>query len=921
LTPRNLAHIAGALLLCLALGADGAPLPYRNAGDFRTDASLTCGIQEAVDSLPEGGGAVYVPEGVHVLARPLILPPRTRLIGAGKATVIRKNALFQVLLEQDASKGSQQNHVVVRDPAKLRAGMLVILKRSKGHAYVVISAIEGKKVFVERFNIYSNTTSPWTPERDLLVAERARVVNSFSLVYTRDDCWVSDLSLDGAKEEQTIGGEEFLEQRCFHYLRDGCIVERCVIHDAPGLGMYVGAEKRGVIVDKCEIFGCWQGVHTGGGPWSRIINNDIHDNKNGGIAFCYGNRGLIISHNRIHRNGFGIEALGIGDPKRDATADRHTIISGNVIAMNKGSAIVSGQGPIGPQDFIFTGNVVRSNCQERERRLGDFGNHLFPAGIALYNAKRCIVTSNRCLDDQDWFTRKLAEDVHAGEMRIVTQGGQSGIGTGSLVLREGSLIRVRDGDNAECVRVRKVRELKHLGPFEIILAKPLAHDYRVNRDAEAAGMKTQSWGLFIGGPEAEDNLVSNNICAGNLIGGVLWSGRNAVVKDNVGGAVRLDEKKPLHENVFPALQVVAVPNPGFESDAAWDLGKSGSYDGQAHSGKRSLKLTVAEPNGTVEATGELFTLKGSGHYRLSAWVRSNAGKGGKTAAPGLILFSEDWTPLSGVTALTWELGKAKPNTLAPAPGEWTYVMTEALTGGRNVRARIYCALAAAQGEAWIDDVRLDRIPYAPPAAGGALAALPELQLPFVRGLARIDGRLDDELWQQAARSAAFRFGDGAVPAEATRLLACHDAENLYFAFQCEDRNPALVRKAATEERQVWSDDAVAFVLSPDPAGVLHYQFGLSAGGARFDQMCTNGVRDTADFSCAWQAAATVDETGWTGEMAVPMALVLPHGAPGGRSWRANFFRHMRNGHDMFWAPTDNAHRVRDYGRLVFASPR
>ena len=57
----------------------------------------------------------------------------------------------------------------------------------------------------------------------------------------------------------------------------------------------------------------------------------------------------------------------------------------------------------------------------------------------------------------------------------------------------------------------------------------------------------------------------------------------------------------------------------------------------------------------------------------------------------------------------------------------------------------------------------------------------------------IDGRLDDEVWRRAPSVSGFKSfipDFGRDPSEETAAYMAYDAENLYFAFKCFDRETA-----------------------------------------------------------------------------------------------------------------------------------
>ncbi|MBN1257480.1 MAG: right-handed parallel beta-helix repeat-containing protein [Planctomycetes bacterium] len=551
-------------MVCLCLipvhAADDSPVmqpltakgAFLVSSDFNSADSMTAGIQEAVDSLPEGGGTVYVPEGVHVIRQQLKLKPGTTLLGAGRSSMLKKSPAFMIPLIEDAEKGAE--YVVIRkeDVEKLTPGLSVSFRCNKNteHRRVYeITRIEDNKIYILSRGQYHPTLY-----QPLSVEGEASMMHMFVMIITAPDCTIRDLDIDGSFAEQ-MTDEVKTGKYSYPALLCGALypchatkIKSCWVHDT-AMGVSINTSTGMEIIDS-EVYNCsMDGIHIGGSPWSKFINNKIYRNKMAGISFCYGNFGILVSGNHIFENGQGIKALGIGDPKRDTTADGYSIISNNLIYNNTDAGIASGQGPEGAYDFIITGNLLRNNHQARNYKVGP---HQSPAGISLFNSKRCVITDNRCMDDQDNYSRALSEDATAGSKVIYTIGGSAGNGTGQKVLFAGQAIQISDAHNRESNEVASVRETAWQKPYEITLKEPLQHDYKVADGALAGGVKTQLWGIFLGGPESEQNVVSNNVCVGNGNGGILWESRESVVSGNVGEVVEVDTAKSLEENLCPS---------------------------------------------------------------------------------------------------------------------------------------------------------------------------------------------------------------------------------------------------------------------------------------------------------------------------------------------------------------------------------
>ena len=172
--------------------------------------------------------------------------------------------------------------------------------------------------------------------------------------------------------------------------------------------------------------------------------------------------------------------------------------------------------------------------------------------------------------------------------------------------------------------------------------------------------------------------------------------------------------------------------------------------------------------------------------------------------------------------------------------------------------------------------------------------LPSAEVVWARSAPRINGRLDDPVWQQAPRVGGLFNRDKGLDIVETVIRAAYDKQNLYLGIECADRDPESLRKEATEEREVFGDDAVAIFLQPQPEVSVYYQLAVNVAGLKFDQRVMGGDRDY-DFAPPWQAATATGERQWTLEVALPF-LSLGADAPSpGDQWRANFGRRFRGG--------------------------
>lgn len=718
------------IVMALALGVLGwaamgmsqgtnAAAAFIDAAKYNTKDSASCGIQEAIDALPTEGGTVMIPPGTHILHRPIFMKPHSKLVGAGRSTVLKKDAAFILKITEDAKKG--QDYIVVEDASKLRVGACIASGDKNFHPNIgnvlVITNIAGNKVYFHLGRYRDYRTLQW----DLAVERGACVMNLFVLVVPNADTVVMDMELDGNAAEQHL---DFLKTagifEGYGMLWSGIYpaqgkVERCWIHDC-GIGVHVNS-LTGIEIRNCEVYrNTGDGIHVGGGPHSMIVNNRIYDNGAGaGVSFCYGNRKLIITGNEIMRNLAGIYCMGNGEAARDTTADRYTIVSQNIIYENWRAGLASGQGNIGPQDFVFTGNILQNNQQEHYRREA-------PAGIMFDNPQRCVIANNRCFDDREVFPRYvLAKPVAAGESNISLVLADRNVHSEPAVLTN-DWLKIGTGSTVGVYAVMSVSKQA------IQINPPVPTN--LPADTPVARVAAQKWGIAILGKEAKDNTIIGNVCVGNGSGGILIKGlSNNVVANNAGAVVIYDDAKLPIENYFPALATETISNGGFETDTDWQLAKDlSAYDntaGVAHSGQRALKLTRPAGKGVSDAIIPAFPIQPNCRYRLKAWVRSNARTAnGDVFLPYLFLYSNHekslgWfaTPL-GYAEDPGFTGKYKWEAL-----KWIQVGMEFQTGPQDTAMKIYCRLDdRCTGEGWVDDITLELIEQLAPSAGNLAPA-------------------------------------------------------------------------------------------------------------------------------------------------------------------------------------------------------
>jgi hypothetical protein len=167
----------------------------------------------------------------------------------------------------------------------------------------------------------------------------------------------------------------------------------------------------------------------------------------------------------------------------------------------------------------------------------------------------------------------------------------------------------------------------------------------------------------------------------------------------------------------------------------------------------------------------------------------------------------------------------------------------------------------------------------------------------------IDGVLDEAIWDQAEVITDFhqiRPGDGVAPSEPTELYLLYDDDAFYIGARMYDSEPELIAAPTIRHGQgLGSDDRLVVIIDPFNTRRGGYRFETNANGIRHDALYQTFSSFQSDWTVIWDTAASIFETGWMAELAIPFKS-LPFD-PETEEWGFNFGRGIRRrGEEMAW---------------------
>jgi hypothetical protein len=139
----------------------------------------------------------------------------------------------------------------------------------------------------------------------------------------------------------------------------------------------------------------------------------------------------------------------------------------------------------------------------------------------------------------------------------------------------------------------------------------------------------------------------------------------------------------------------------------------------------------------------------------------------------------------------------------------------------------------------------------------------------------IDGSLDDPVWTEAPSVTGFKsFAPdfGRDVSEETLAYYAYDSENLYFAFQCNDREPDKIRATLSKRDDFRTDDFICINLDSFNDQQSLYAFYVNPLGIQMDSRYANNKEDYS-VDVVWYSAGKLHEKGYTVELRIPLKSI------------------------------------------------
>lgn len=230
---------------------------------------------------------------------------------------------------------------------------------------------------------------------------------------------------------------------------------------------------------------------------------------------------------------------------------------------------------------------------------------------------------------------------------------------------------------------------------------------------------------------------------------------------------------------------------------------------------------------------------------------------------------------------------------------------------------------------------------APPTPAAPMPEPKSASVPLLAAVLKIDGVLDEQVWQKAVSLTPFVRHDTMAPARvSTEVRVWYDEQALYLGWTCED--PDIQATFTQRDSRFWEEEVVEFFVTP-AALDRYFELQWNPLGGTFDAIIANDLGPdgrSKQIKGDWSYTApsmtfavradgsvqnsTDRDRRWTVEVRVPFADLKIPTPRRGDVWRANFYRFNRDqGSDveqLSWSPTvwPGFHQPTRFGYLRFA---
>ncbi len=169
----------------------------------------------------------------------------------------------------------------------------------------------------------------------------------------------------------------------------------------------------------------------------------------------------------------------------------------------------------------------------------------------------------------------------------------------------------------------------------------------------------------------------------------------------------------------------------------------------------------------------------------------------------------------------------------------------------------------------------------------------------------IDGKIDEPVWIEAEKADNFfmvlPIDSGAADSK-SEVVMTYDDKAFYLGFTFFDELPGKrIMESYRRDFQFSNNDNFLVFFDTFLDQTNGYSFGISASGAKWDGIMSNGNNINLNWDCKWESKTVHYEDRWVTEMRIPFRSI--RFKSGADKWNVNFSRmDLKRNEKSSWAP-------------------
>ena len=192
---------------------------------------------------------------------------------------------------------------------------------------------------------------------------------------------------------------------------------------------------------------------------------------------------------------------------------------------------------------------------------------------------------------------------------------------------------------------------------------------------------------------------------------------------------------------------------------------------------------------------------------------------------------------------------------------------------------------------------------------------------------RIDGAIDDEIWQKAQAIDDMIQNDPdnmQPPTERTLVKIAYDDRSVYVAVMNFMRDPSKITTALGRRDTFPRSDSIKITFDPRHDHLTAYTFDSNPSGVQGDMMWFDDTRQSTDYDAVWEVRTARHADGWSAEFRIPFSQLRFSLTPGEAVvWGFNIRRDITYNAEMIrWVATPRGAQgfVSRFGHVTFEKP-